>query len=445
MTVETQPSTDVTLRLSATQRAFVLDRHRYTLLLGGVGAGKSFAGAVKALYRFAASSTPSLGLVISPTYPMLRDATWRTAIDVWAPLITRVAESAMKIVLVTGDEVLFRSSDDPDRLRGPNAAWAWIDEAALCHPDTWPITIGRLRQFGQVGEAWLTTTPKGQNWIYDVFVTNATPETAIHRAATWANPFVDQAFTESLRSQYSGSFARQEIEAEFITDQTGTLIEWRHLEEARSRRAEYRPDGGPVVAGLDIAGPGEDESVLVVRQGPRILDISAFGDPDARGPVLAALRPWRHRGLVRVNVDSAGLGHYFARHLEDSGLRVRDINVGETPTTDDARERYANLKAELYWALRERFADGDVAGLTDQTTMSQLAGLRYQHDHRGRVKIESKDDALKRGIKSPDRAEAVMLAFAPEDPAALRARLYGIGSAPRIAAPVVSGRSPARG
>jgi len=210
------------------------------------------------------------------------------------------------------------------------------------------------------------------------------------------------------------------------------LLERRWLLEAGTRTAAYRPDGGPVVAGLDVAGPGEDESVLVVRQGQGILEVCAFGDADARGPVLAALRPWRHRGLVRVNVDTAGLGHYLARHLEDAGLRVRDVNVGTSPTTDDAREKYANLKAEAYWALRERFADGDVSGLTDRTMLAQLAGLRYQHDARGRVVIERKEDARKRGVKSPDRAEALMLAFLPDDPAALRAQVYGLRTgAPR--------------
>jgi hypothetical protein len=168
-----------------------------------------------------------------------------------------------------------------------------------------------------------------------------------------------------------------------------------------------------------------------VRQGPAILAVQGFDDADARGPVLAALRAWRHRGLVRVNVDSAGLGHYFARHLEDAGLRVRDVNVGETPTTDDAKERYANLKGELFWSLRERFADGDIAGLTDRTMLAQLAGLRYQHDARGRIKIESKDDARKRGVKSPDRAEALMLAFAPPHPDEARAALYGLRTGAR--------------
>jgi hypothetical protein len=72
-------------------------------------------------------------------------------------------------------------------------------------------------------------------------------------------------------------------------------------------------------------------------------------------------------------------------------------------------EKHANLKAELYWGLRERFVDGNMAGITDSLLISQLAGIRYKHDARGRVVIESKEDARKRGVRSPDRAEALML------------------------------------
>ncbi|MFL6054406.1 MAG: phage terminase large subunit [Actinoallomurus sp.] len=414
--------------LSRTQQAFVDDPHPFTLFVGGVGAGKTYAGAARALRHRFGSTRPSLGLVVSPSYPMLRDATWRTALEVWAPVIERVIGNEMRLVLGTGDEVIFRSADDPERLRGPNAAWAWIDEAALCHPDTWPITIGRLRQHGELGEAWLTTTPKGMNWVYETFVVQATDQTAVHRAATASNPFVAEGFVSSLRSQYSGDFARQELEAEFIADLAGALIEWRWLDAARSRPAAYDPAGGPVTAGLDVAGPGEAETVLCLRQGGRMLELLAWPDPDPRGAVLAALRPWQHRGLDRVVVDSAGIGYYLARHLEDQGIRVRDVNVGERPTTDDGAERYANLKAELYWALRLRLADGDLAGLTDGALIAQLAGLRYDHDGRGRVRVESKVDARRRGLKSPDRAEALMLAFSPADPRAARAALYGLRS-----------------
>jgi phage terminase large subunit len=423
------PRTERRLRLSDTQCDFVDDPHPFVLFVGGVGAGKTYAGAARALLRRFGVARPSLGLVVSPSYPMLRDATWRTALDVWAPLIERVVGNEMRLVLKTGDEVIFRSADDPERLRGPNAAWAWIDEAALCHPSTWPITIGRLRQHGLLGEAWLTTTPKGMNWVYETFVVQATDQTAVHRATTAQNPFIARAFVSSLRSQYSGDFARQELEAEFIADLAGALIEWRWLDEARSKPAAFDGAAGPVVGGLDVAGPGEAETVLALRQGPRLLELAAWVDPDPRGDVLAALAPWRHRGLERVVVDTAGIGHYLARHLEDHGIAVSDVNVGERPWSTDGAERYANLKAELYWSLRERFADGEVSGLGDRTLLSQLAGLRYEHDPRGRVKIEGKADAVKRGLKSPDRAEALMLAFSPPNPDALRASLYGLRSA----------------
>jgi hypothetical protein len=282
-----------------------------------------------------------------------------------------------------------------------------------------------------LGEAWLTTTPKGLNWVYEVFVERATEQTGVHRLATWANPFVEQAFTEALLSQYDGEWARQEIEAEFIADVAGALLEWRWLDEAQQRPAAYLPDGGPVVGGVDVAGPGEAETVLCLRQAGAILEIVAFPDADARGAVIAALAPWRHRGLERVNVDSAGIGHYLARALEDADLPVRDVNVGEAPTTDAAREKYKNLKAELFWGLRLRFEEADVWGLEDRATLSQLASLRYTHDGRGRVEIESKADAQKRGVKSPDRAEAVMLAFAGPHPNEARAKLYGLRTGAR--------------
>ena len=46
----------------------------------------------------------------------------------------------------------------------------------------------------------------------------------------------------------------------------------------------------------------------------------------------------------------------------------------------------------------------------------QLASIRYQINPRGLIEIESKDDLRKRGVRSPDRAEAIMLAFADQTP-----------------------------
>jgi transposase-like protein len=98
-----------------------------------------------------------------------------------------------------------------------------------------------------------------------------------------------------------------------------------------------------------------------------------------------------------------------AQHLKDHDLPITEVNVGERARDP---EKFFNKKAEVYWGFRMRAEAGDVAGLTDERAIAQLVGVRYSHNSRGQVVIESKDDARKRGVKSPDRAEAIILAFA---------------------------------
>ena len=176
------------------------------------------------------------------------------------------------------------------------------------------------------------------------------------------------------------------------------------LEQAKARKTDGT---GGVTAGLDVAGPGEDETVLTLRRGCEILSIQSWPSSDPRGDVVAALRPYK-ADLEAVNVDSIGIGWGMYQHLIDLGFNANPINVGEAALDP---EKYANRKAELYWGLRMRLESGDMSGSLDDKTIGQLAGIRYKHNPRGQVLIESKDEARKRGVKSPDRAESVMLAF----------------------------------
>lgn len=200
------------------------------------------------------------------------------------------------------------------------------------------------------------------------------------------------------------------VRGRFPIQSDDALLSLAWLEAAATRPAAYTP-GFAVQAGIDVAGPGDDETVLCVRQGDAILSLQAWSVADSRGAVIAALAPWKERGLDAVNVDVVGMGHYFALALEDVGLPVVRVNVGEAPTDDKAKAKFANLRAQLFWTFREWVEAGMLSGLSDRTALSQLAGLRYLHDNRGRIQIEKKDDARKRGVKSPDRAEAVALAF----------------------------------
>src|SRR6202166_1829616 len=72
---------------------------------------------------------------------------------------------------------------------------------------------------------------------------------------------------------------------------------------------------------------------------------------------------------------------------------------------------FANQKAQFYQTLADAFEHDQIDGLTDDETIGQLADIMYEHDSHGRMKIEPKEKARERGVRSPDRAEALMLAL----------------------------------
>ena len=78
---------------------------------------------------------------------------------------------------------------------------------------------------------------------------------------------------------------------------------------------------------------------------------------------------------------------------------------------NDPAGRFVNLKAQHYQGLADAFERDEVQGLRDNVTIGQLAGMLYEVDSHGRIKIESKESARARGVPSPDRAEALMLAL----------------------------------
>jgi hypothetical protein len=184
--------------------------------------------------------------------------------------------------------------------------------------------------------------------------------------------------------------------------------------ERASHEPEPLPDDGKVrviQVGIDVAGPGEDETVMVARVGGVIIAQQAWSLPDPRGELVAALGRLQNRRfrVGPVMVDSVGIGYHVATHIADHGYDVYGFNAGGASMD---QEHFVNAKAEAYWALREALERGAVKGLTDEETQAQLAGIRYRHTASGRVEIESKEDAKKRGQQSPDRAEALVLAFA---------------------------------
>lgn len=183
------------------------------------------------------------------------------------------------------------------------------------------------------------------------------------------------------------------------------LIPLMWVEFARMR--EPLQSNAEIEAGVDVAEGGENETVVCVRRGGHLIAAQGWSERDSRGSVADFLK---RNGVKKVKVDKIGVGAYFEKHLRDLGLEVMGVNVGEAARD---RERFANLKAELYWGLRERFETGDISGTFSERIISQLTAIRYELTPKGQIAIEAKQKMERRGVKSPDWAEALMLAFAP--------------------------------
>jgi hypothetical protein len=125
-----------------------------------------------------------------------------------------------------------------------------------------------------------------------------------------------------------------------------------------------------------------------------------------------------------ICVDSIGLGAGVADRLRHLGLPALDINVGESSSM---KEKFRNLKAELWWEARDWFYKRDVS-LPDPKLAKELIAPQYKYTATNKIQVESKDEMKKRGVlegKSPDLADAFILTFAAS---AMQAGSAGLGS-----------------
>lgn len=179
----------------------------------------------------------------------------------------------------------------------------------------------------------------------------------------------------------------------------------------RAQHATYDP--GPWgILGVDVARYGSDRTVICLRQEKlaRIVgDWGKLATTETTGHVIAT---FKDRAAHEIRVDGVGVGGGVVDQLVEQGYDVVDMQAGGAPADS---ERFLNARAEWYWALRERFEDGDIdIDPDDDDLAAQLGAIRYKHTSRGQIVIESKDDMRKRKLPSPDRADALMLTAAAQ-------------------------------
>lgn len=346
------------MKIEATQPQYDFLRapHRFRAYIGGVGSGKTFGGCLASLI---ASQKAERGAIVAPSYPMLEDVVLPTFKMLAQGGISKLKEAApQKAVLTNGSTILFRSADKPDRLRGTNLGWFWIDEGALVEEDTWDILLGRLRL--DPGRAWLTTTPKGYDWIYERFIDSPSDEHVVIRSTTKENPYLPDDFIESLESEYTARLRKQEMEGRFV-EAEGALWSWQYIE-----RQDDPPDMQRIVVGVDPAGGGPDEvGIVVVGKAGGLAyvldDASMKGSPNAwASAVVSAYR--------RHEADRVVAEKNFGGDMVKSTLQTADANL---PVDVITASRGKQQRAEPVAALYEQgkvFHVGEHKKLEDQMT-----------------------------------------------------------------------------
>lgn len=120
-----------------------------------------------------------------------------------------------------------------------------------------------------------------------------------------------------------------------------------------------------------------------------------------------------------IFVDAIGLGAGVADRLRELGLPAYAINVSESPAMGAT---YLNLRAELWYKARAWLEGRDTKLPKDDRLRSELTTIRYTYTSSGKVKIESKQDLKRRGVSSPDAADAFVLTFASDAGTAIGGR-----------------------
>ena len=117
-------------------------------------------------------------------------------------------------------------------------------------------------------------------------------------------------------------------------------------------------------------------------------------------------------GGERIVIDEVGVGGGIVDRLKEQDYRVHGYNGGRSPK----RPTFANLRAESHWHLRTLLEQGHIALPHNEELLDELVAIRWRATSNGKIQIEPKEDLKNRLGRSPDRADAVVLAFSAWTP-----------------------------
>lgn len=224
------------------------------------------------------------------------------------------------------------------------------------------------------------------------------------------NPLVSKDFVEQIKATYgenSNAF-RVRVLGEFSLRDDDSLIAADLVDAAMSRDIALDTTQD-LIYGCDIARFGSDRTVICKRRGNVVVELRHWSGEDLMGTVGRIVHEAQIDKPAVIAVDSIGLGGGVADRLRELGYNVVDVNVSESNSMNQQASR---LRDELWLAAKDWLETRAVRLPKDDELRAELIGPTYSFTSNGKIKVESKSELKKRGMRSPDLADALCLSFA---------------------------------
>ncbi|HXJ39984.1 MAG TPA: hypothetical protein VNH18_11970 [Bryobacteraceae bacterium] len=321
------------------QEKFHRSAARFKGFSGPIGSGKSQALCQEAI-RLSYINSGRTGLIGAPTYPMLRDATVASLLEVLngnhIPFDYLKTENVL-VMRDTGSRILLRAVDEFERLRGTNLAWFGLDELSYAQEGSWLRLEGRLRDPKATRLAGFAVwTPKGFDWVYRKFLQQKTPGYDVVLARPYENRFLLEKvpdFYDRLKDSYDETFFRQEVLGDYL-NAGGALVYGAFARTVNVTPGELDP-ALPICWAVDFNVDPMSSVVAQVSRGVvRVLDEIVLHRATTEQACLELERRW---GMPKAGI--AVYGDASGAAMKTTGLSDYQV-IREFFTARQARVSY---------------------------------------------------------------------------------------------------------
>jgi hypothetical protein len=162
-----------------------------------------------------------------------------------------------------------------------------------------------------------------------------------------------------------------------------------------------------------LARYGDAESVIYKRSGLAVLENKVYVKTDPNDVIDKAFEmqrknDWKNRECTYI-VDAGGMGQGVMRNFHNTGRQVLEFHTGGTPRDN----QYANKMTEAFFHVAKLSREGHMFLPNDYRLIQQLSSRLYFINKKGKIILETKEEYVKRGYESPDRADAFVMCFYP--------------------------------